>query len=119
MRKGTSMSSRGGIGISRPSSTAPPRCLRRTHCWGEVPLYLRHGPEKGLHRFSGCLIVSLTITIMIRPFVKSLFEATGESYTLGASQARSAKAFCESIWSDPRVAGPDLFDWTFLTVETL
>jgi len=59
------MSSQGGMEIPRASSTAPPRFLRRTQCWGEVPLYLRHGPEKGVHRFSGCLIVSLTITIMI------------------------------------------------------
>ena len=27
--------------------------------------FLRHGPEDDVHRFSGCQIVSLTITVMI------------------------------------------------------
>lgn len=79
---------------------------------GEVPLCLRHGPEKDVHRFSGCLIGSLTLTI--RPLVKSLFATTGESYTLRASQARSAKGFGQT----PRVAltASRPVDWTFLTI---
>jgi hypothetical protein len=28
----------------------------KTNAEGEVPLYLRHGPEKDVHRFPGCLI---------------------------------------------------------------
>ena len=44
-----------------------------------MPLYLRHGSEKHVHRFPGCLIVSLTI----RPFNQSLPRKTTESYTLG------------------------------------
>ena len=44
-----------------------------------MPLDLRHGPEKDVHRFPGCLIVSLTI----RPFTQSLPRKTAESYTLG------------------------------------
>src|SRR6266852_7426945 len=60
MRKSHSMALRGRMGISRPSSTAPPRTHGRPSAKGEVPFSLRHGPEKDVHRFPGCLIVFAT-----------------------------------------------------------
>src|SRR6267154_2424998 len=49
---------------------------------------------------------------MIRPFVKSLFRTTGESYTPGGFSGQ----ICESIWSEPpghRPASPHALTQNF------
>jgi hypothetical protein len=46
---------RGGAEISELSSTASPHGSRKTNAEAEVPRYLRHCPEKDMHRFPGCL----------------------------------------------------------------
>lgn len=54
-----------------------------------MPLYLRHGPERDVHRFPGCLIV---LAKTIRPFTQSLSRKTRESYTLGPISGQTWKS---------------------------
>jgi len=53
-----------------------------------VLLYLRHGAEKEMHRFPGCLIVFTND----RPLTRSLSRKTQESYTLGAISGQTWKS---------------------------
>ena len=67
-----------------------------------MPLYLRHSPERDVHRFPGCLIV---LAKTIRPFTQSLSRKTRESYTLGPISGQTWKSIRSESLRCPMAEG--------------